>query len=232
MVANFGTGTFAGLKPRELVTIGNELYFQGGDVALGSGSELWKSDGTAAGTVQILDVWPGVNGSRPSGFVELNGLVYFTAYVGTNGRELFRTDGTAAGTVRLTDHVRPGDARSNPADLTPFAGKLFFTADSGAVSPGIGRELWTTDGTVAGTTLFKEINPARRVHSTNPTRITTFTQRSLLRSTESSISQLMMAPTALSSGKPMVPRMARKWSRISTRIPAWVQWRPGTSEES
>jgi len=35
-------------------------------------------------------------------------------------------------------------------------GRLFFAADDGMA----GLELWTSDGTAAGTTLFKDINPA------------------------------------------------------------------------
>jgi ELWxxDGT repeat protein len=42
---------------------------------------------------------------------------------------------------------------SSPEELVTFQGKLFFTADT----PSAGRELWVSDGTANGTTLFRDL---------------------------------------------------------------------------
>ena len=43
--------------------LGDRLYFAGSGAA---GTELWKTDGTSAGTVQVKDIQPGQDGSYPS----------------------------------------------------------------------------------------------------------------------------------------------------------------------
>jgi ELWxxDGT repeat protein/cysteine-rich repeat protein len=105
--------------------------------------ELWRTDGTDAGTYLVKDINP--NGqSNPANFQLFNGLVWFTADDGVHGREIWRTDGTEDGTTLFTD-FNPGSAASAPAILaTP--GYLAFVADDGG-----GRRLWRTDGTVGGT---------------------------------------------------------------------------------
>ncbi len=122
-----------------------------------SSGELWKTDGTAEGTVLIKDINPGASGSTPTELTVFNGAVYFKAFDGIHGAELWKTDGTEAGTTMVKDS-RPGNSGSNPAGLTAFNGALYFQADAGAIE-GQGLELWKTDGTEAGTTIFKDINP-------------------------------------------------------------------------
>ncbi len=63
------------------------------------------------------DIIPGPISSSPSGFVEMNGVVYFSA-VSSNvfGVELWRTDGTERGTYLLSD-ISFGINNSAPADL-------------------------------------------------------------------------------------------------------------------
>ena len=90
----------------------NEIFFTANNAALnpGSGStndiELWKSDGTTSGTVLVKDINPGTSdGSDPRDFIEINGVLYFTAYTATHGRELWKTDGTSAGTEMVHDII-------------------------------------------------------------------------------------------------------------------------------
>ena len=117
--------------------------------------ELWKSDGTAAGTVLVKDISPGSAGSIPNNLTNVNGTLFFAADDGTNGTELWKSDGTAAGTVLVKD-IRPSCSGSSyPGYLTNVNGTLFFAADDGTH----GRELWKSDGTAAGTVLVKDINP-------------------------------------------------------------------------
>lgn len=119
-----------------------------------NGTELWKTDGTAAGTVLVKDIYAGTGSSGPKDFTEVGNKVAFTAYSGTAARELFISDGTTLGTDIILD-INPGIASSSPADLTFVGGKLFFSADDGVN----GRELWTSDGTPGGTSMLLDINP-------------------------------------------------------------------------
>jgi ELWxxDGT repeat protein len=49
--------------------------------------ELWKSDGTEAGTVLVADIRPGAQGSYPRELAFVNGALFFAADDGLNGRE-------------------------------------------------------------------------------------------------------------------------------------------------
>ena len=128
------------------------------------GRELWKTDGTPAGTVLVQDIQSGSVRSSPQGLTNINGTVFFSADDGINGRELWKSDGTAAGTVMVKD-LYAGTRwdstsysytinSSAPQNLTDVNGTLFFTADDGSN----GRELWASDGTAAGTMLIKDMN--------------------------------------------------------------------------
>jgi len=114
-----------------------------------NGNELWRSDGTAAGTYMLKDINPGAGNSSPGQFTYYGGYVYFSADDGVNGRELWRTDGTPEGTELFLD-LLPGAASSNPNWLTVVEGNLLFNA-----TDGLEWSLWTTDGTVPGTSLLK-----------------------------------------------------------------------------
>lgn len=92
--------------PRDFTEHNGVLLFSAEDAV--NGAELWRTDGTADGTVLLADIFPGTfddfgetypNSSNPTGLVEFNGEVYFAADDGTSGRELWKTDGTDAGTV-------------------------------------------------------------------------------------------------------------------------------------
>ena len=126
------------------------------------GYELWKSDGTEAGTALLKDINPNGPGSNPSAYHSYNDIVLFWAETAAEGRELWRTDGTPAGTQLVKD-IRTGPASSintgfpmpTISVLYPFKNRLLFSADDGIS----GEEVWTTDGTAAGTYQLKDINP-------------------------------------------------------------------------
>src|SRR5690348_9845862 len=101
-------------NPSGLVAIGSTTYFTADDGT--HGAELWKSDGTAAGTVLVKDIHPGSAGSNPGSLTNVNGALFFVADDGTHGAELWKSDGTAVGTVMLKD-IKPGGANSFPNNL-------------------------------------------------------------------------------------------------------------------
>ncbi|MGH9004096.1 MAG: ELWxxDGT repeat protein, partial [Acidimicrobiia bacterium] len=125
-----------------------------------AGNELWKTDGTAAGTVLVKDIRPGAEGISlpwlgPNQLVNVNGTLFFSAITSTNGQELWKSDGTPAGTVLVRD-IHPGAQNSSPGGLTAIGSVVFFSADDGTN----GRELWISDGTFAGTAMVADLEPA------------------------------------------------------------------------
>lgn len=65
-----------------------------------TGSELWRSDGTPAGTFMVADLWAGPSGSSPASFALLGDELIFTARV-AGVTQLWRSDGSAAGTTEI-----------------------------------------------------------------------------------------------------------------------------------
>ncbi|MBW4615118.1 MAG: hypothetical protein KME21_17960 [Desmonostoc vinosum HA7617-LM4] len=149
--------------PFSLTNADGTLFFVTDDGI--KGGELWKSNGTAAGTVLIKDIRSGSLGSDPSDLTNINSKLFFIANNGTNGLELWKSDGTASGTVLVKD-IRPGSNGSSTTNLTDVNGTLFFIADDGTK----GAELWKSDGTKAGTVSVKDIYPGS--NSSLPSKLT------------------------------------------------------------
>jgi ELWxxDGT repeat protein len=133
-------------------------YFTAGDNS--TGAEVWRSDGTPAGTFLLKDIRPGAETSRPLNFVvnSLNQLI-FSASDGTNGEELWKSDGTIANTSMIKD-INAGAASSGPNRITLWGGSIFFTAYDGAQT-----ELWRSNGFGSGTTIVRDLTPSAGVSS-------------------------------------------------------------------
>ena len=142
-----------GANPENLTGVDNTLFFSANAKPIQEGldRELWKSDGTDAGTVLVKDINETAS-SNPNNLTNISGTLFFTADDGTNGRELWKSDGTETGTVLIED-INPGEASSNPDKLTDVSGTAYFIANNGTN----GTELWKSDGTETGTVLVKDI---------------------------------------------------------------------------
>jgi ELWxxDGT repeat protein len=170
---------------RAVGALGNQLLFQAGlgQVLYGRlDVELWRSDGTAAGTFNVEDLDPFEittsfhhtcvgESSAPGPGVVVNGKLLFAASDGVHGRELWASDGSRSGTTLVRDidsGVLPNepdfdgcDTRtqigrdSNPGGLVSFRGGVLFAAEDLRT----GRELWWSDGTWQGTRRVKDLLP-------------------------------------------------------------------------
>ncbi len=106
---------------------------------------LWVSDGTAAGTRELVS--PDAGGpTYPGEIVALGSRVFFSSGLGT--RALWISDGTSAGTVRLAAAV-------DPTELAAHGGLVFFQGRDAEH----GAELWRSDGTPQGTARVADILP-------------------------------------------------------------------------
>ena len=136
---------------RGFATSGGFAWFAAGDAA--SGWELWRTDGTAAGTAMI-DTAPGPTGIEPQQLCSDGaGGLWFSGYDSTAGRELWHSDGTAAGTARVAD-IQPGLLGSSPVSLCAFGNRVMFAAQGSS-----GVELYVSDGTAGGTAMVLDIAP-------------------------------------------------------------------------
>ena len=144
---------FVASDPSNLVNINGTLYFSAGDIP--GNRELWKSDGTPAGTIKVKDINP-AGSSSPGQLTHINGTLFFAADDGINGRELWKSDGTQAGTVMVKNIETTPGGGSFLSSLININGTLYFSAD---INP-TATELWKSDGTPAGTVMVKDINPS------------------------------------------------------------------------
>lgn len=152
-----GTGNY------QLVAAGETVYFAGSDPQFGT--ELFKSDGTEAGTVPVMDLIPGLTGANPQVLATNGNTLFFSARtISSRGSELWKTDGSPAGTLRLyepapeLDGLARRDDGVSPASFVPAGvlnGVLYYPSHTAAV----GTELWRSDGSPAGTFLLKDLDP-------------------------------------------------------------------------
>jgi len=90
----------------------------------GSGQELWKSDGTEAGTVRIKDINPGVGESFPLDLVNVNGTLLSTPVTAAVGLSCGRAMGKKRKPSYLQILLR--DLRLHLLGASRFLAKTFF----------------------------------------------------------------------------------------------------------
>jgi ELWxxDGT repeat protein len=74
--------------PLYLTNVGGTLFFvavEGVD-----GREVWKSDGTEAGTALAKDIFPGAGDADPGGLTNVGGNLFFSAHDAVHGTELWK----------------------------------------------------------------------------------------------------------------------------------------------
>lgn len=122
----------------QFAVLDNIVSFFGASDGIHNG--LWRSDGTAAGTFMIKDVYP-------TDIITSGEKLFFNA----NGNELWVSDGSKTGTKKISK-ISYEKGNNNPTCLTNVNGVVYFFTNYGNEP---GAELWKTDGTYAGTILVK-----------------------------------------------------------------------------
>ncbi len=133
----------------------SRVLFAAEDSAVGD--ELWSTNGRAAGTGLLIDVVPGLptDSSDPESFHQLGSTLLFDCDDGVHGSELWKLDSKGPSLLR---DIRPGSGNSGPRSFTNINvnGKTYALFVASGLE---GIELWITDGTTQGTTLFYDIAP-------------------------------------------------------------------------
>ena len=136
-----------------LTAVGNTLYFQAYDGT--NGYELWKSDGTASGTVMVKEHCPRAVAtvfpltSQPLATPSISQPKMEPTWETNCGRAME----LPSGTVMVKD-ISSGSGSSSPSYLTAVGNTLYFQASDGTN----GDELWKSDGTASGTVMVKDID--------------------------------------------------------------------------
>ncbi|MBN8232941.1 hypothetical protein JYK02_36055 [Corallococcus macrosporus] len=115
-------------------------------------TQLWRSDGTAAGTVMLRDF--GRFTSTSGEVLPSSGLRVFLTEDFEETVRLWRTDGTAAGTFQLKDFGIPGLYTGTVVWTRQVGDSMLFVLRDAEN----GTRLWRTDGTVAGTRMLKRLD--------------------------------------------------------------------------
>ena len=144
------------------------------------GRELWRTDGTAAGTVLLEDIWPGPDWGMQNNelrFTAVMGdVLFFPATDGKSGQELWRSDGTAEGTYRVKDIWAGPDWGLADLEHSAVVGDtLYFAAQTGKADASCGRPTAVRPARSACAT------STPTAHYSDPALVQGFRRRPLLR---------------------------------------------------
>lgn len=157
---------FSAAGPENFSAVNGVLFFANWGPTYGN--QLWKSDGTVAGTAFFKVINPTAN-AFPGHMKVINNTLYFSSLDGTDRNTLWKSNGTTGGTVKVAS-FQPnanGDGFSHSSSFVTLGNTLVGSANGGVV----GSELWKTNGTTAGTAIVKDILPGPL--SSNPFDFTT-----------------------------------------------------------
>lgn len=128
--------------------------------SLSGTSQLWVSDGTETGTYHLTQYPTTILGSAGD-------IVYFSIVIPNQGTEFGMSDGTEGGTHTID--LNPGTNSSYPSALGALKGKFYFWRETDGLINSLQSELWTSDGTAAGTTF---VSKPGKSHSTKAMSLT------------------------------------------------------------
>lgn len=131
----------AGTQISNLTAVGGQLWFAARGPGTKGKAELWRSNGTARGTRRVLSLGADWGGSWAS----YRGRLYLGLTRAGLGNELWRTNAAGDG-VELIADIEPTYG-TGPSDLTVMGQRLYFVA----YTEDEGNQIWSTDGTTAGT---------------------------------------------------------------------------------
>lgn len=150
---NTGTTAASNSNPTNFTFFNNQVFFTSSNGTDVNGSELWKTDGTTAGTLIVKDIRTGTASANPQNYTIINATtMLFSANDGTNGVELWKTDGTETGTVNVVDY-------SGTTNSITWIENLNGLGILGQIVSTTGRELYKSDGTEANSSLLLDLNP-------------------------------------------------------------------------
>jgi ELWxxDGT repeat protein len=143
-----------GFLPPPKFVLGDGVLYYAAESLDGSVHELWKTNGTPAGTVRVADLSNGQPGRYTKPLTYVDGRLYFADSDGVSGSELWRL-AAASGEIEQVADVAPGADGSTPLFAAPINGRLVIWANDQIH----GYEPWVTPLTeppnvVVGRNLF------------------------------------------------------------------------------
>lgn len=156
------TGSNSGFSPTKLTVFNDSLYFIAYDFV--KYYQVWRSDGTAAGTVRISNFSSHGQTALPLELYNVNGrlLALFADLSNSSSYEfqLYLFDQTTGNFNLIKSFVNR--SYLYPNNFISIGDKALFTVDDGVN----GNELWVTDFTGAGTNMVKDIS--MNANNSNP----------------------------------------------------------------
>lgn len=137
-----------GLRAEDLHQLGNRLVFWATDGI--HGSQPWSTTGAPGSTGPICSGCAFSFLNDRGSLLRVGSKLVFQARHADWGFQVWVTDGTSGGTSLLKD-VCPGTCTGDGYSPNALGGRVYFSVQASRFAP---SELWTTDGTAAGTRQF------------------------------------------------------------------------------